>query len=164
MKYIKSTYEILAWKVFDIGVDERWVDWAIDMVLSGFESEHLLILAGELKPYNQFYFRELTTKLFKELELDLTNQDKIINNYIIYLVEEAYKGRKNTYTVLDTITRFYYDLDCPSSLTDLALLYWAWGDLKYDEVQWYWPGADRTNINFIIQEYFKDWLAANEYR
>ena len=67
MTYTKSTYEILAWRTLDRGIDDKWVDWAIEMLSSGFETEHLIILAGELKPYNQFYLKELTSKVFKEL-------------------------------------------------------------------------------------------------
>ena len=31
-----------------------------------------------------------------------------------------------------------------------------------DEVQWYWDGANRENIDQIIQERFKKWLTEFE--
>jgi hypothetical protein len=162
MKYIESTYEVLAWRVQNRGVDDKWVDWAIDMILAGFETEHLLILAGELKPFNQFYLHDLTSKVFQELGLDTLSIDKVISNYVVYLVSEAKCGRRNPVTVLAILKEFYfnYDLD---DLKEFATLYWAWDDLQYGEVQWYWDGADRSNISNIIQQYFDDWLTQHEY-
>jgi hypothetical protein len=44
-------------------------------------------------------------------------------------------------------------------LTDFYLLYYAKNDLTEDEVQWYWEGANRENIDGIIKEQFKNWLS-----
>jgi hypothetical protein len=70
MKPIESTCEILAWKHFNLAVDEKWIQWAVEMLIEGFETEHLIELAGILKPYNQHELRHLTDKVFEELNLD----------------------------------------------------------------------------------------------
>ncbi len=57
MKVVPPIYEILAWKVFDISVDEKWAGWAVEMMQAGFETESLPMLD---KPYNQFELKELT--------------------------------------------------------------------------------------------------------
>lgn len=163
MKYIKSTYEVLAWRVIGRGVDEKWVDWAIDMLSEGFETEHLIILAGELKPYDQFYLKDLISKVFRELNLETSNVDRIIANYVLYLVDEVQSGIRNPIIVLGRIQDLHYDYDFQDDLSDFWCLYWAVEDLKYSEVQWYWPDADRSNITSIIDQYFKDWFAQHEY-
>jgi hypothetical protein len=38
-------------------------------------------------------------------------------------------------------------------------LYWAWGDLDYEnEQQSYWPGATADNIESIVKETAEQWL------
>lgn len=164
MTYTKSTYEILAWRTLDRGIDDKWVDWAIEMLSSGFETEHLIILAGELKPYNQFYLKELTSKVFKELGLDTSDDDVIMENYILYLVGEAQSGRRDAFSVLDILKNIYFQRDCQASLIDFSLLFWAWEDLQHAEVQFYWPGADRGNISSVSSHFFEDWLINHKYR
>ncbi len=41
-------------------------------------------------------------------------------------------------------------------------LHWAFDGLKDSEVQWYWEGADRSNIEEIITDQFLDWLALHQ--
>jgi hypothetical protein len=48
------TYKVLAYQAvprFDMGI---CVDWALKMITLGFDTEHLLILAGLDKPVNYF--------------------------------------------------------------------------------------------------------------
>jgi hypothetical protein len=49
-----------------------------------------------------------------------------------------------------------------SEYQDFALLYWAKDDLLSEEVQWYWDGAGRTNINQIIKEQFEIYITKIE--
>ena len=40
-------------------------------------------------------------------------------------------------------------------------LFYAKGDLAVDDVQWYWDGANKENIDQVIKEQFRKWL--NEF-
>ena len=62
MQPVKSTSEILAFKVLNQNTSIVWVDWALDMMTVGFDTEHLAILAGENEPFNQFQMQDLTNK------------------------------------------------------------------------------------------------------
>ena len=42
-----------------------------------------------------------------------------------------------------------------NSLSDFAMLYWAYQDLQVAEEQYYWEGATRENIDEVIMEYFR---------
>jgi len=154
---VKSTYEILAKKYFNFDVDESWVEWAIEMMLRGFETEHLIELAGTTKPYNQFYLDELTSKVFSELSLDYSDTETVLTNYATYLTGEGLSGNKNYFDILKTLKDICVRLDYAKFLYDFYLLYFALDDLKYMDHQEYWPDADRENIHTVISEYFSSW-------
>ena len=46
----------------------------------------------------------------------------------------------------------------PQDLMDFYLLHHAFEDLRHDKVQWYWEGADRSNIAGIIDDHCRNWL------
>lgn len=157
MKPIKSTAEILAYKVLNRNVDEKWVQWAVDMLMAGFETDNLIILAGEFAPFNQFELTELTNKVFNELHLDFTDRDKTIEKFVYYLVDESLNERILPFKVLSIIYKICLELDYIEYLYDFYLLYCAKEDLEYQEYQYYWDDADRNTIDSIIMEYFKKW-------
>jgi len=155
VNYIKSTYEILGFKALNRDVNESWIEWALQMIFRGHETEHLIILAGISKPYNQFYLQELTSKVFDELSLDIVSQEKVLRNYSAYLTSEALDGNRNYREVLNELMNICIELDYEKFLYDFYSLFFALDDLEYSENQGYWPNATRENINSIIAEYFK---------
>jgi len=159
MKPIASTAEILAFKMLGRNINKKWIDWAYDMLSAGFETENLLILAGELEPYNQFELQNLTDKVFNELNLTWENRELVYKNYACYLVGEALDGKSKVANVLSILKDIYIELDYETSLEDFAMLYYANDDLSYSENQWYWEGATRENIDEIIKNYFVEWKA-----
>jgi len=162
MKPIESTYEIIAWKHLNQSVDEKWSAWAVEMMMVGFETEHLVELAGIEKPYNQFELKELTDKVFEELNLDFTNQDKVVIDYVTYLAKEVLNDNRDLLKTLREIKDLCIALDYDSKIYDFYSLYFAKEDLNYDTVQWYWNGADRNNIDQICKDYFKEWIKKHE--
>lgn len=52
------------------------------------------------------------------------------------------------------IKDIYLKLNMESEYSDFHLLYYAKDDLIYSEHQWYWPEANRQNIDAIIREQF----------
>ena len=65
---VLSTYKILKGKAFNEDIDETWIDWAIEMMEAGYESDNLYMLAGETKPFRQFELQELTRKILEDLD------------------------------------------------------------------------------------------------
>ena len=160
MKYIHQTYEILIWKLLNRSVDEVWSNWATEMLMNGFETEHLIELAGLEKPYNQFELSELTDRVFKELDIDLKDKNQIVKNYIFFLCQEVIYEKRDLIDTLHKIKMLYLDLDL-EILINFYLLYFAKEDLNHLEVQWYWDGANRENIDQICLNYFKKWMSEN---
>ncbi|HVW98180.1 MAG TPA: hypothetical protein VHA56_19585 [Mucilaginibacter sp.] len=157
MKPIPSTAEILAFKMIGRSIDKRWVDWAYDMLCEGFDTENLVMLAGETEPFNQFEMQRLTDQVFEELGLKWDDREAVLKNYVSYLIDPVLAGKKKADVVLSVLYGLYQELGYESSLNDFSLLYWAKDDLRYSDDQWYWPGATRGNIDEIIMNYFTKW-------
>lgn len=139
-------------------MDDTWVQWAIDMLEAGYDTEHLRILAGETPPYNCWYTGPLTDNVFNELGINLADKQVITHNYICYVLLEAITGKKNAIKALEILQQLFID-DIAEDLYDFYRLYWAWQDLEYDVNQHYWPGATEKNIEYLTLDYFKQWLA-----
>jgi hypothetical protein len=159
---VLSTYRILKAKAFNEDVDESWIDWAIEMMEAGYQSGNLYILAGITKPYNQFELQELTSKVFHDLQLDYINKEAVLNNYIYFLLFNSVNNPETYLETLRELRDIYYQLGMDSRLTNFYLLYYAKNDLTGDDVQWYWEGANRENIDNIVKEQFKNWLSKFE--
>ena len=155
---VSSTYKILKEKVCNADIDENWMDWAIEMMESGFEVDSLYQLAGISKPFNQFELQELTNKVLEDLSLDFSDKEKTIRNYVYFTIMSNIENTSKYFDVLKEFRDIYYELDMVSEYQSFALLYWAKLDLVSEEVQWYWDGADRSNIDKIIKEQFELWI------
>jgi hypothetical protein len=104
----------------------------------------------------------LTNKVLNDLKLDYSDKTKTLKNYVHFLLSTNIDKPENYDRVLREFRDIYYELDMDSEYQDLALLYWAKDDLIYSEVQHYWDGADRTNIDKIISETFRQYIAKFE--
>jgi hypothetical protein len=128
------------------------------MIEAGYESEHLYILAGISKPYNQFELQLLTDKVLEELNLFNGNNELVIRNYVYYLVSKCVNQPEGYTNTLWELKDICINMDYKREYMDFYLLYYAKADLTTSEVQWYWDGANRENIDQIIKERFQRWL------
>jgi len=162
MKPIASTAKILADKMLNQYIDKTWVDWAVEMLVEGFDTEHLVILAGESPPYNQFYLDSLTNKVLSELNLDYSNEHKIIKKYVCYLIDKALKSEMKISEVLEIIDDLYNSNR--EYLFNFVLLSSDAEFLTYSDKGFSWDGTIENNIDEItimIIDYFADWKSEN---
>jgi hypothetical protein len=152
---VLSTYKILKEKACNADIDESWIEWAMEMIQAGYETDSLYQLAGISKPFNQFELHDLANKVLTDLHLDYSDKRKTVTNYVYFLAKSNLSNTDNYFNVLKEFRDIYYELDMDSELQYFALLYWAKEDLLYDDYQHYWDGADRTNIDKIIKENFE---------
>ena len=157
MKPLETTAKILAFKVLNRDIDKVWADWAVDMLMAGYYTEHLIILAGETEPFNQFQMQELAVKVLAELQLDYLDKDQTIKKYACYLIDKSLDGEFESFKALDILKDICIELDYVEYLYDFYSLYFAKDDLSYSENQWYWDGATKENIEKIITDYFVTW-------
>lgn len=159
---VLSTYKLLKAKAFNENIDEAWVDWAVEMIEAGYRSDNLYMLAGETKPFNQFELHELTKKVLEDLGFDYSDKDTVLKNYVYYLIANSIDHPETYYKTLRELKNICQDLDLDAAYMDFYLLYYAKDELTVGEVQWYWDGANRENIDQIIQERFRMWIAEFE--
>jgi len=157
MKPIDSTAEILAFKMLGYSIDKKWTDWAYGMISAGFETESLLMLAGERAPFNQFEMQSLANKVFYELGLTYDNKQLVLKNYACFLIDNALSGKVKTLNVLSALKNMCIELDYELAFYDFYSLYYAKDELIYLDSQNYWDGATRENIDEVIRNYFVRW-------
>lgn len=157
-----STYEILKMKALNEDIDRRWIDWALEMMEAGFESDDLYILAGIVPPYNQFELLELTSAVLQDLQLVFIDHEKVIRNYVYFLIKKAIGDPEKQFATLHELKEIYYALDIAKEYQDFMLLYYAKEDLNDSPDQWYWRGATRENIDDIIKTEFQKYTDAFE--
>lgn len=162
MNYIKSTYEVIALKTLRRSFDHRWIDWAVNMLIAGFETEHLIELAGESPPLDRYEIWDLTNKVFNELGLSYDHEEKAISNYVYFLGEKVIQGKREILPSLQAIKEIYEDpVRSYANLSDFYALYFAKKDLILEEEQQYWPAANRSNVDQICLDYFRKWMLEN---
>jgi len=155
-----STSEIVARTSLGESVDQRWVEWASDLLEAGHESKALGMLAGALPPFNQFEMRDLVLRVFVDLGLHLhETRASAVTALVDHLVRSIIASPRATLSALAEIADLYVSEGYPSALDSFYLLYHAAVDLRTDEVQWYWPDANRRNIDELISEQCRAWVA-----
>lgn len=158
-----STIRVLAYKALDRDFDKTWSDWAVEMLVNGYDTEHLVILAGMAEPFDYFEMQTLTTKALNELGLDFSNKLQTVSNYVSYLIQMCLDGTLESVKVLSELRDLYLELDYEESLQEFYFLYYAKTDLILEEVQWYINGVDRNNIDETITNYFTEWLKVKSH-
>jgi hypothetical protein len=159
---IPSTYKILVIKALNRDIDGSGKEWAMEMIQAGYEEESLYELAGVLPPYNQFELHYLMERVLKDLRLDYSDKSKTLKNYVRHLITTNI-DRPNSYSeVLEELKDIYYEMNMDRDYQHFALLLWAKEDLQYGDHQFYWAGADKTNIDGIIRKQFEHYLRASD--
>ncbi len=155
-----STKAIVAFRAINRPIDENWISWAISMLEQGYDTPHLCILAGESPPYehNQFKLIELVDKTLEELRLVQSDKNHALKEYVGELLQNMINGNRDSQTTLSELKDLCVELDHVRYLNDFYLLYFAQEDLKYAEDQYYWPGANRKNMEAIIKDVARNWI------
>lgn len=162
MHKVKSTYKVLVEKALQRGTIEGWKDWALEMMVAGFETEHLILLAGVSPHLNLFQLDDIINKALHELSLDTMSNNEIVYGYVYYLIDEALNSKTSTKAVLATLRDLCRDRDYDNELFDFYYLAYAQEELEELGVQFYWEGANSDNINAIINTRFLEWKSKYE--
>jgi hypothetical protein len=155
------TYKVAAFSEIEAVRSDDFVDWAIDMLQLGHDSQSLILLAGLSKPTNFFESRDLLIASFSELNLQLkTNEDGIISFSKGYVESIANKSeiRKN----LNILKDLCIGNDYENSIFDFYSLYFCWDVFDSGEdQQGYWETTPGTIEETVIDR-AKKWMKENE--
>src|ERR1043165_5095957 len=111
---VLSTYKILKAKALNEDIDESWIDWAMEMIEAGYESENLYMLAGITKPYNQFELQELMRKVLHDLHLEYSDKETALKNYVYFLISNSIDHPETYIKILRELKDICIDLDMDS--------------------------------------------------
>ncbi|MGE0145153.1 MAG: hypothetical protein AB7T19_17850 [Planctomycetota bacterium] len=155
-----SDEEIVALRRTGIAADGRFVNWAVDALGQGRDSPGLRILAGETPPFSHFEMQSLVDRTFCELGLtDPQTVEDALSVLARRLARFVLAGDVDRGAALVELRTYYLQFDVPDVL-DFYLLHHALADLQSGSQQWYWPGADRSNIDRVIDDRFRALLDA----
>ncbi|MEM6844017.1 MAG: hypothetical protein AAF632_17450 [Bacteroidota bacterium] len=150
--------EILQWhngiEYFDYNPS---IDWAIELIRNGKESENILIVASFSKPVDREEIKPYITGALKELNLnEKYGEYSIVANAHYYLEQIL-----NDYEIRKNLTKLYeicLNADMDSRLMPFYLLYHGWDELEEIGANYYFEGADLDNIEEVIKEQAKIWI------
>jgi hypothetical protein len=162
MKFSDLTYKIAAFSEIENFNSDDCIDWAYEMLVLGHYAENLLILAGISKPTHYFEVKEYLKKALNELNIKALEKEAAILSYSTYYIKKI-ANSENIEQNLKIIHSFCQENEDNENIFDFSLLNWAWDDFKYgEEYTHYWENANRHNINQIIIDTSKKWLAKNK--
>lgn len=154
----KKYTELLQWhnaiEHFDYNLS---IDWAIELIRNGIESEYVLIVASFAKPVERDEIKPYITGALKELNLiEKYGEYSTIANthYHLELILNDIEIRKNIRKLSDIYLNSNYD----KGLLPFYLLYHGWDELEQIGANYYFEGANLDNIEEVIKEQAKIWI------
>ena len=147
-----TTARILADKAIQMACGEECVDWAMQLLESGHDTDYVARLAGMLPPHNHFEIADMRDRVLQELgQLDVPPSEAI-RQYAVDILKSALNGESELLDAIARVKNVCGDYGCEPDVYDFYLLYFAHCDLQETDVQFYWPGATRENIVAIIRD------------
>lgn len=133
------------------------VDWAIDLILQGNETDNVLMLASFSKPIDRLEIRTYVTNVLNDFgleELDYKSAVSAGTHYHLMEILNDREIRKN----LQSLYQLCTDNDYKPELMNFYLLYHGWNELEEIGVNYYFMGADIHNIEEVLKMEARKWI------
>ena len=133
------------------------VDWAIDSIRQGKETENVLMLASFSEPINRFEIRPYVTNVLNDFgleELDYQRAVIAITHYHLTEILNNCQIRKN----LQSLYQLYADNDHQADLLNFYLIYHGWNELEEIGETDYLEGTDLDNIKDVLRREARKWI------
>ncbi|MVO07748.1 hypothetical protein GOQ30_01055 [Flavobacterium sp. TP390] len=132
------------------------VDWAMELLHEGNDSDAVLMLASFTQPIEKHEISKYVTAVLRELGLEELECEEAVLAQTHYLLSKILKGitiRENLKTLFQLYV-VYYD----SRIIKFYLLYYAWMDLEEIGTNFYYEGAYLNNIETILKLEARIWI------
>ncbi|WP_157198419.1 hypothetical protein [Mariniradius saccharolyticus] len=133
------------------------VDWAIDLIRQGKETDNVLMLASFSEPIDRFEISPYVTNVLNDFGLEeLDYNSAVIANAHYHLSEilDDKEIRKN----LRSLYQLCIDNDYDPGLMNFYLIYHGWDELEKIGVNYYFDGADLNNIQDVLKNEARKWI------
>lgn len=116
------------------------------------------MLAGLEQPLDGEEVRRLFAACFVELGIKPLQAAESIRFFTRSVLSSMIRGELTRKAAMQRLSDLCVALGYERELMDFYLLFYAMSDLETQQLQWYWKGANRSNIFRIIDERSKLWL------
>jgi len=133
------------------------VDWAIDLIRQGKETDNVLMLAAFSEPIDRFEISPYVTNVLNDFgleELDYKSAVIAETHYHLNEILNDRQIRKN----LQSLYQLCVDNDYESGLMNFYLIYHGWDELEEIGVNYYFEGADLDNIEEVLKNEARKWI------
>ncbi len=133
------------------------VDWAIELIRQGKESENVLMLASFSQPIDRLEISPYVTNVLNDLgleELDYKSAVLAETHYHLNEILNNREIRKN----LQSLYQLCVDNDYESGLMSFYMIYHGWDELEELGVNYYFEGADLDNIEEELKKEARKWI------
>jgi hypothetical protein len=129
------------------------------MLEQGHDSRTLRILSGMTAPLNHFELAELRDRALNDVGAPDAVPQPLVT-YAAELLSRGLFGEIDFRQALERVKDLCIAADYHRDLYPFYLLSFAAEDLDVQDVQWYWPGANRENIDQIARAEAEKFIAA----
>ena len=129
------------------GMSKDWKWWALEMMEKGMETPGIVQLAGEDLNLNFLEFSSLVLNIFKELEIDLADDD-VYYQYALSIAHQVVNGEISsekgfeilTSAAIDTgyhdaFMNFFYIKDDADLIRDGYSAFFCYGSMRKDNIE-----------------------------
>ena len=133
------------------------VDWAIDLIRQGKETDNVLMLASFSEPIDRFEISPYVSNVLNDFGLEeLDHKSAVIakTHYHLNEILNDREIRKN----LQSLYQLCVDNDYESGLLNFYLIYHGWDELEEIGANYYFEGADLDNIEEVLKNEARKWI------
>lgn len=133
------------------------VEWAVDLIRQGKETDNVLMLASFSEPLDRFEIRPYVTNVLDDFGLEELDYKRAVIAETHYYLNEILNDkeiRKN----LQSISNLCINNDYEYGLMDFCLIYYGWEELEEIGENYYFEGADLENIEEVLKNKARKWI------
>jgi hypothetical protein len=154
----RSGVAIRAWRALGVASGPVYVDWAVHQLEEGRDGPNLRILAGLHEPFDYYFDRYLEGAL-AEVGIGRLNKEDAITAYSREIAAAVLEESGDLTERLSQLKDLCLELDYAKGLIPFHSLYYALDDLRSGGKDFYWEGANLSNIDEIVRNQARLWLA-----
>jgi hypothetical protein len=133
------------------------VDWAIELIKEGIETDNVLMLASFSEPIEKTEISPYVSAVLNDLELEeLECDDALIaqTHFLLSRILRKESIREN----LRSLSQVCISNDHDERIMDFYLLYHGWGELEEIGANYYYDGANLNNIETVLRLEARIWI------
>lgn len=133
------------------------VDWAIDLIREGKETDNVLMLASFSEPIEKYEISPHVSAVLNDFGLEEIECDDTViaqTHFQLLKILKDIEIRKS----LKAISQICINNDLDQRIKAFYLLNYAWEDLEEIGMNFYYEGADIDNIEEILKKEARIWI------